>query len=91
MTAASPEEYLQRAKIVTRSRPAQVKGAVPVLTEGQMEGLLAAVAHFQQEYLGATLGRMSDSVSGAFTGGNRALPTSAELQRLIGCAPALTS
>ena len=63
----------------------QVKGAVPVLTEGQVEGLLAAVAPFQQAYLGATLARLSDSVSAAFPGGNRALPTSAELQKLIGC------
>lgn len=56
-----------------------------MLNEEQAEGLLAAVAPFQQAYLGATLARLSDAVSAAFPGGNRALPTSAELQKLIGC------
>ena len=46
---------------------------------------MAAAAPFQNAYLAAALQRMSDAVSAAFPGGNRALPTAAELQKCIGC------
>ena len=46
---------------------------------------MAAVAPFQNAYLSAVLGRLSDGVSAAFPGGSRALASSADLQRLIGC------
>ena len=59
---------------------------VSALNEEQAEGVLAAVMPFQQAYLAAVLGRMSDAALAAFPGGNRALPTSTELQKLIGCA-----
>ncbi len=45
---------------------------------------MAAIAPFQQAYLGACLTRMSDAATAAFPGGSRALPTSAELQKFIG-------
>ena len=48
--------------------------------------MLAAAAPFQNGYLAAALARMTDAVSAAFPGGARALPTSAELQKCIGCA-----
>ena len=64
----------------------QVKGAEPVLTEDETEAVVAAVAPFQQAYLGTCLTRMSDAATAAFPGGNRSLPTSAELQKFIGCA-----
>jgi hypothetical protein len=63
----------------------QVKGVGVALTEQQGEAVLAAVAPFQQSYLGSCLMRMSDAASSTFPGGNRALPTSAELQKFIGC------
>ncbi len=64
----------------------QVKGAEAVLTEDETEAVVAAVAPFQQAYLGTCLTRMSDAATSAFPGGNRSLPTSAELQKFIGCA-----
>lgn len=64
----------------------QVKGAEAVLTEDETEAVVAAVAPFQQAYLGTCLTRMSDAATAAFPGGNRSLPTSAELQKFIGCA-----
>ena len=65
---------------------AQVKGVVSALDEAQAEGVLAALAPFQQADLGGVLAQLSDAASAAFPGGNRALPSSAELQKLIGCA-----
>lgn len=48
--------------------------------------MLAAAAPFQNGYLASALARMTDAVAAAFPGGARALPTSAELQKCIGCA-----
>jgi len=62
----------------------QVKGVEAALTEGEVEAVLAAVAPFQQAYLGSCLTRMSDAATSAFPGGSRSLPTSAELQKFIG-------
>ncbi|CAL8469379.1 g8920 [Coccomyxa elongata] len=62
----------------------EVKGAEAVLTEDETEAVVAAVAPFQQAYLGTCLMRMSDAATSAFPGGNRSLPTSAELQKFIG-------
>lgn len=67
----------------------QVKGVEPVLVEDETEAVVAAVAPFQQAYLGSCLSRMSDAATSAFPGGNRSLPTSAELQKLIGCGAPL--
>ena len=64
----------------------QVKGVEPALTEEQGEAVLGAVSAFQQSYLGSYLTRMSDAAISTFPGGNRSLPTSAELQKFIGCA-----
>lgn len=55
------------------------------LTEEEAVALMAAIGPFQQAYLGACLTRMSDAATAAFPGGSRALPTSAELQKFIGC------
>lgn len=57
---------------------------VAALSEQQAQGVLAAAAPFQQAYLGAVLTRLSDAAGAAFPGGNRALPSSAELHKLIG-------
>ncbi|CAK0784167.1 hypothetical protein CVIRNUC_007370 [Coccomyxa viridis] len=62
----------------------EVTGVVSGLTEEEAEALMAAIAPFQQAYLGACLTRMSDAATAAFPGGSRALPTSAELQKFIG-------
>ncbi len=67
----------------------KVKGVEPALVEDETEAVVAAVAPFQQAYLGSCITRMSDAAASAFPGGNRSLPTSAELQKFIGCAPLL--
>ena len=59
---------------------------MPGASQAQQAAALAAVAPFQNAYLSAALGRLSDGVAAAFPGGARALASSAELQRLIGCA-----
>ena len=56
----------------------------PAASPEQQEALLEAAAPFQNAYLAASLHRMSDAVSAAFPGGNRALPTAADLQKCIG-------
>ncbi len=58
---------------------------VPALSEAQAAAVLSAAAPFQQAYLGAVLTRLSDAAGAAFPGGNRALPSAAELHKLIGC------
>ena len=40
------------------------------LTEEEAEALMAAIAPFQQAYLGACLTRMSDAATAAFPGGS---------------------
>ncbi|EIE21637.1 hypothetical protein COCSUDRAFT_30131 [Coccomyxa subellipsoidea C-169] len=62
----------------------EVKGVEPALVEDETEAVVAAVAPFQQAYLGSCISRMSDAAASAFPGGNRSLPTSAELQKFIG-------
>lgn len=62
----------------------QVKGVAPAVLPEQQEELLAAAAPFQNAYLAASLQRLSDVVTAAFPGGNRSLPTPAELQKCIG-------
>ena len=64
----------------------QVKGVSPAASPEQQEALLEAAAPFQNAYLAGSLQRMSDAVGAAFPGGNRALPTAADLQKCIGCA-----
>jgi len=64
----------------------QVKGVSPAASPAQQEALLEAAAPFQNAYLAGSLQRMSDAVGAAFPGGNRALPTAADLQKCIGCA-----
>ncbi len=63
----------------------QVKGVSPAASPQQQEALLEAAAPFQNAYLAGSLQRMSDAVGAAFPGGNRALPTAADLQKCIGC------
>lgn len=67
-----------------------MKGAPAAVSDADAAAVLAAAAPFQNGYLAAALARMTDAVSAAFPGGARALPTSAELQKCIGCAPALS-
>ena len=62
----------------------QVKGVRPAANAEEQDALLAAAGACQNAYLGAALSRMSDAVSAAFPGGNRALPTTAELHKCIG-------
>lgn len=50
----------------------------------QEEGLFEAVSCCQNLYLASVLARVSDAVNLTFTGGNRALPTAAELHKCIG-------
>ena len=67
-----------------------MKGAPAAVSDADAAAVLAAAAPFQNGYLATALARMTDAVSAAFPGGARALPTSAELQKCIGCAPALS-
>ena len=62
----------------------QLRGVPPAASPEQQEALLEAAAPFQNAYLAASLQRMSDAVGAAFPGGNRALPTAADLQKCIG-------
>ena len=61
----------------------QVKG-VEAAANKEVEVLFGeAVGGCQNLYLGAVFSRVSDAITAAFPGGNRALPTSAELQKCI--------
>jgi len=48
------------------------------------EKLFGAASCCQNLYLASVLARVSDAVNSAFAGGNRALPTAAELHKCIG-------
>ncbi|KAK9840386.1 hypothetical protein WJX74_009033 [Apatococcus lobatus] len=73
------ENLLQRLKQDT-----SVRGVMPgVQPEGE-EQLLQAAQPFQSAYLASVLSSMSDAVTLAFPGGNRPLPTAADLQKCIG-------
>jgi len=61
-----------------------VKGVIPGVDPVQEEGLFEAVSCCQNLYLASVLARVSDAVNLTFTGGNRALPTAAELHKCIG-------
>ena len=54
-----------------------------VQPEGE-EDLLQAAKPFESAYLANVLSSMSDAVTLAFPGGNRPLPTAADLQKCIG-------
>lgn len=69
------------------ARPFQVKGVMPAAAPETQEAVVAATASCMNLYLAAVLSRVSDAVTLAFPGGNRALPTAAELHKCIGCAP----
>ena len=57
---------------------------IPGVDPKQEEALFEAASCCQNLYLGSVLSRVSDAVNAAFTGGNRALPTAAELHKYIG-------
>jgi hypothetical protein len=61
----------------------QVRGVPPAMLLEQQDGLLEAAAPLQHAHLAASLARISDAVTAAFPGGNRALPSSADLQKCI--------
>lgn len=64
-------------------KEASARDTSPVLDEGQAFALLNVAGDFQEAYLGATGERLQEAVMAAFVGGNRALPTAADLQRAI--------
>ena len=63
----------------------KVKSVRPAATAEEQDELVNATAVCQNVYLAAVLARVSEAVNAAFAGGNRALPTAAELHKCIGC------
>eukprot|EP01026_Neomeris_dumetosa_P048033 TRINITY_DN4139_c0_g1_i2.p1 TRINITY_DN4139_c0_g1~~TRINITY_DN4139_c0_g1_i2.p1 ORF type:complete len:607 (-),score=92.38 TRINITY_DN4139_c0_g1_i2:38-1858(-) len=60
----------------------RVKGSSPGITAKDEQLMLDATAPFQMQYLAQSLSRMTETVTSVFPGGNRALPSSAEVQKV---------
>lgn len=65
-------------------RPFCVQGVLPAVTGDQLPRLLACAAPFETAFRTHCLGRMSEAVAPAFPGGQRSLPSPADVQKCIG-------
>ena len=79
------EHPLQKVPQPTATCLVKVKAVRAAATAEEQEELVNATAVCQNAYLAAVLARVSEAVNAAFAGGNRALPTAAELHKCIGC------
>lgn len=62
----------------------QVKGVLSSVSREEEDGFVDATSSCQDLYLSAVLARVIDAVNTVFSGGNKPLPTAAELHRYIG-------
>jgi hypothetical protein len=85
LTASYPKlASLLEASFTRIATDTRVKGVLLAVPPEQLPSLLATAAGFRDAYLAATLGRLQEAVSSAFSGSSRALPSPAEVQKLIG-------
>ena len=85
LTAAYPKlASLLEASFTRIATDTRVKGVLLAVPPEQLASLLATAAGFRDAYLAATLGRLQEAVSSAFSGSSRTLPSPAEVQKLIG-------